>query len=336
MSPPNEDELRLFPLSDGEWEEVYKMANEQTVSGPVFQGVCQLPDEVMPPVELLELWVVLVENIENISRKMNRAVGELLSFFWEKGLNAVVLKGQGTAQFYEHPLQRSCGDIDLFFNEKEELNKALDEIRIEVITPVKMPDGAYTFRWKGIDVEIHRQMFDIHNPFKRRNIDKLHKKQKNTGHLPSPMSHLLILNSHILKHLMGHGVGLRQLADMARAYHRLKGKYSEEEYNKLCASLGLSTWTKEMNGILVHTLGLPVTDLPEQSYSDRYKSEITEKILQGGNFGKYAGSRSEENASSMVRKWKTAVSIFHSYKLSRKLAPQEAIFMALNLISGQL
>lgn len=332
---PSKKELALFPLNEEEWQEVYGLAKEQTVIGPVFQGICLLPDDIMPSMDLLQLWVAHVDNIEQMNRKVNKIVGELITFFNEKGQYAIVLKGQGTARLYEHPLQRSCGDIDLYFRTEEERNCALDEIRNLGLSPSKMPDGAYSFKWKSIDIEIHQNLLDIHNPFLQKDIRNLIEKESFNGHLPSPLLHLLLLNTHILKHLMGHGIGLRQFADMARAYHAQKGHYQENEYLRICSGWGIVTWTKEMNGILVQHLGLPESVLPGDMHTNIYTDILMEKILQGGNFGKYSGRRADEYQGALASKWKTAMSMVKNYQLSRKLAPKEALFMVLSLIKGQ-
>lgn len=336
MKEPSEKELVVFPLSQKEWQEVYRLANEQTVCGLVFQGVCLLPDDFVPPLDLLQLWVAHVDSIERMGKKMNNAVEKLLLFFQKKGLNAILLKGQGIARLYEHPLQRSCGDIDLYFNEKKSFINAINEVRKAGYNPRKMSDGAYIFFWKDIDVEVHPKLMNIYNPLNQKRVYKLIEKEGFDDHSPTPLLNLILLNTHILKHLMGHGIGLRQLADMARALYTYKGKYSEDEYRNICMVWGIGTWSSELNGILTKYLGLPTNYLPASFTSEKFGEEIMQKVLLGGNFGKYGKTRGMQYDSAFVRKWHTALCLIRTQRLYLKLAPREAFFMLLDYIRGQL
>ena len=56
----------LFPLTADEWALLYREACEQTVVGIVWQGVSQLPQELMPPHATTMRWVAHVDAIERL------------------------------------------------------------------------------------------------------------------------------------------------------------------------------------------------------------------------------------------------------------------------------
>ena len=52
------DNSSCFPLSEDDWEMLFTMSRQQTVTGIVFQGLQYLPDGMFPPETLLIRWTV--------------------------------------------------------------------------------------------------------------------------------------------------------------------------------------------------------------------------------------------------------------------------------------
>ena len=101
------DDLSPFPLTDAQWWEVYRMSVRQTVAGIVFRGLHHLPEEYLPADALMIHWVAKADRIERKNRRMDAALRLLLQLLGREGLHPVLLKGQGVAALYEHPLLRS-------------------------------------------------------------------------------------------------------------------------------------------------------------------------------------------------------------------------------------
>ena len=145
---------------------------------------------------------------------------------------------------YIDPLLRIPGDIDLFFPNKDEHKKALEILTEQNVSFEKMPDGAISYKWNDIDVEHHTKLLDIHSPFAIRRLDKvldytkaskvsIGSSPENTIDIPLPKQNLLLMTSHILKHAIGHGIGLRQLCDLARACHELCNEVGDNEMKEI-------------------------------------------------------------------------------------------------------
>lgn len=355
------DDTELFPLTGEEWQEVYRLAKEQTVGGPVFQGICLLKDEMMPPLDLLQRWTVHVDHIEQANKRMNETQRELLSRLTSNGLKPIVLKGQGVAQFYVHPLQRTCGDIDLYFPKRGDYQLTYTLTKEWGLKPQKMADGAFSFQYKGEEVECHQRLLDIYNPFRQKSIREMIAHEGFDDTVPSPILNLLLLNTHILKHLMGHGIGLRQLSDMACAYHTLKGQYDEHLYRHYCQQLHIAPWTAQLECILSQLLGLPATDLPLDALPQNAKTGpppvfcdqsqnlprltpapstpstlspyIYNKVLRGGNFGHYATTRAPSGDCTLKRRWRTATTLLREWRHLHHLAPSESLWYITTLIT---
>ena len=338
------ESLSLFPLSGESWENIYRMARRQTVTGLVYRGVCHLPDEMLPPEKLLVRWVAEINAIEQRNHRMNAVLAELYEMFRNDGLTPVLQKGQSAALFYEFPLLRECGDIDFYFPYKNEREFAIRIVKNRGIRVDWQPDDSVSYIWNSIEVEHHPRMLDLYNPFLHEDLNSLetlfgyHDVWLSPGceiTIPSPTLYVLLLNTHIMKHAIGRGIGLRQLCDMARACHRLHIAVTSSEIKNICCKAGIIGWNRLLHSFLVEHLGLPVTSLP---YKDRPVSSrpLLERVLEGGNFGQYRMERTPGTQAVWQRKLYTAHSFLRNVSLSFGYVPKEAFWTFTNLLTGQV
>lgn len=363
-------------LGDEEWEHVFKMSGRQTVSGIVFDGICRLPDEFQPSQTIFAKWVAATDRIERGNRRMNAVLRELTGMFVSGGLQPVLQKGQGVAALYPEPLHRECGDIDLYFpeglslrlaqrpdnvaqrpnaesaeaSEMTENGKAVELVRSRGAKVETMPDGSQTYEWKGIEIEQHPTIVDLCSPAARKWIKGL---DGDPGYVPSDLAeglrvpsqelNALLLNSHILKHTLGKGIGLRQMCDLAMEYHRICEDGRREDCGgrifNLYKRAGILKWSRLLHSFLVGIIGLPEEELP---YSERIVSaEPLMRIVEdGGNFGQYRGECSESSGrfdrlSDRKRKLKTAGMFLRRAGFSMRFAPKEAFWTFWELVMGQ-
>lgn len=337
------DNLSHFPLSDESWAEVYRLAQRQTVTGLVYQGLCLLPDKLLPSEPQLMRWVARADAIERSNRRMNGILARLCGMFEENGLTPVLQKGQGVASLYENPLLRECGDIDLYFPKKEERQYAASLVRKSGWHIKNEADGSACYEWNGVQVEHHPRLFDINNPFVQDSLKKVeHVHGYRTALLPdgteitvpSPLLNLLLMNTHIMKHAFGWGIGLRQLCDMARACYSFRDTVNPLEVKTLYHKTGIGKWSRLLHSFLQDYLGLPPAFLPyeEEHLPSRPLFDI---ILRGGNFGQYAAGRSNLSQSMWKRKLHTSRSFLSNACFSYGYAPKEAFWTFINLSIGQ-
>lgn len=339
------DNTSVFPLTGEEWGEIFGMARRQTVTALVYQGVCMLPEKFFPPQNILLKWVSAVDVIERLGRNMDRCLDELYGMFVRKGMEPVLQKGQGVASFYENHLSRECGDIDLYFPRKDEMHKAVGIVQDLGCRVTARPDGSYNFRFRGTEVEIHPFLIDISNPFKRKLINRMEnsfgyvkirlKGCENEITVPSPFINLLLLNTHILKHALGWGIGVRQLCDMARACYAMDGCYDKLEMEDCCKKLGIYGWTCLLDTFMVDYLGLDERYL--LCRGRKKSAEVLEKIIiEGGNFGMEREGRKNSGKSKLTAKWNTVRSFGGNIGFALKYAPAEGFWTFAGLAKGQL
>ena len=66
----NKEQLSSVPTND-EWEEIYKIAKQQTLLGFLFPAIEQLPKEQRPPKILLMQWFAITETIKSQNEIIN-------------------------------------------------------------------------------------------------------------------------------------------------------------------------------------------------------------------------------------------------------------------------
>ena len=111
-----------------DWEDVYKLAEEQSVIGVVLTGVERLKNanaNLGLNQEQLLQWIGEVQMLEQQNKEMNNFIGVLVEKMQNAGIYTLLVKGQGIAQCYEKPLWRSCGDVDFFLSD-DDFKKAKD------------------------------------------------------------------------------------------------------------------------------------------------------------------------------------------------------------------
>lgn len=349
------DDLAPFPLSEAQWRKVFRMALRQTVVGIAFRGLHHLPDSLSPGGALLLRWVAEADRVERQNRTMNAILGRLLEQMAAHGFHPIVLKGQAVAAFYPHPLLRECGDIDLWFPSKAAACEAARLVCPAGCSPPRwQPDGSILYSWQGVAVEHHTRLFDLHSPFLRGYLAAL---VRNHGFsvrqlpgsppgapdfpssvlpAPSPLPSLLLLNAHLLKHLLSHGVGLRQFCDMAMAYHALRGTYSSVELADAYRRCGLQRWSACLHAFLVEYLGLDAVSLPPTGLDATLLPRLSQIVFDGGNFGQYGSTKGRPAQPVWQRKWHTALSFRQRHGFANACARGEAFWTALALAVGNL
>lgn len=106
--------LNKFPASK-EWEAMLAIVEKQSVAGLALNALEKLSAQgVKPPTEILLEWIGIAENIRQQNGLVCKRCQEIEKIFSEGGFRCCVLKGQGTALYYDNPERRQSGDIDLW------------------------------------------------------------------------------------------------------------------------------------------------------------------------------------------------------------------------------
>ena len=326
----------IKPLTDREWEHIYTFSITHTVECIIFDSFLFLDDTMLPPQYLRLKWAVRVDQVERQNTKMKIAIENQYKIFIENGLSPILQKGQGVAFCFNNPLHRISGDIDWYFEDRG-YTKAREILKEKSIDFTDTAGFSLIYDWNGIDVEHHKNLFDIRSPLKASYLKKIEKHYQNNqlriniGNTPikilAPELQMLQVNGHILKHMISFGMGLRQFCDSAKLYSYYSEKIDKDLLKKIYKNAGILKWTHILHKILVDYIGLPPEQLPF-NYPDKINvSWMLKEIWHGGNFGyyddRYVGGKVNEKISIQPDGAKRLWANFWRYL---PYAPQEVFF----------
>lgn len=95
------------------WKAVMRLAQKQAVTGIVMDGILKLPAEYLPPAAIKLKGIQQLLQIERLNKRLNREAVQVSEYLQSDGYACTILKGQGIARYYPHPLHRMPGDIDV-------------------------------------------------------------------------------------------------------------------------------------------------------------------------------------------------------------------------------
>ena len=296
-----EKDIQLSQYNKIDFNEVYRLASEQSVVGLVAAGIEHVHD-VKVPRDVALAFVGSALQLEQQNTAMNEFVARLITFLRNKDVYALLVKGQGIAQCYERPLWRASGDVDLLLSDTnyEKAKSVLLPKAIDVEQEYKAFKHQGMTMNCGYVVELHGT---LHSRLSKR-IDKgIDDAQKDVFYrgsirswlngdtqvfLPGANNDVIFVFTHILHHFYIEGIGLRQICDWCRLLWTHREKLDLQLLESQIKRMGLMSEWKAFGAFAVDYLGMPVEAMPLYS-SDRKWSKKAEKIiefvLESGNFG---------------------------------------------------
>lgn len=201
--------------TDAQWRDIYRLAVEQTLVGICFAAVRRLPPHQRPKdPALYAQWLGLTARIQQQNELMDRRVNEALDYFRAHGFRCTILKGQGMARLYPTPQLRAPGDIDIWLDGGRERINSFSRKTFGTITGANYHHIHFPI-FKDIEVEAHIFPGYFHNPIHNRRLRAFTDRYlpKGKARYPNPAFNRVYILQHCYTHLLGHGVGLRQLLD---------------------------------------------------------------------------------------------------------------------------
>ena len=290
-------DIRIDESTD--WQEVYRLATEQSVLGLVLAGLEH--SAVKPPQMLLLQWIGEVQIIEQRNKEMNAFVAELIGKLRKNDIYTLLVKGQGVAQCYEKPLWRCSGDVDLLLSNDNYLKakKTLIPIASEVANEDKATKHQ-ALVINGFDVELHGKMPFSLSKRVEDGIDEVLNDLLCRGNvkswdcngtqvfLQSPDNDVILVFTHFLHHFFIEGVGLRQICDWCRLLFTYKDSLNYELLESRIHNMGLMTEWKAFYNLASRYLGMPDLDSRltiQDSRFDKKADRLMKLVLESGNFG---------------------------------------------------
>lgn len=251
------------------------------------------------PHQLYLKWFYQAEGIRSLNERHYACSGELTQMFAAEGCQTFILKGQANSLLYPDRFIRQTGDIDIWISGGR--SRVLDLLRkMNLLKNAKISnhDALLSKKAFGGEVEVHFGFgVDRSSPFaNKRMLAFLDAESHNTTlvpagfYVPSNRFALIMQLSHIYRHMLGLGIGMRQLVDY---FMLLRASSGEEraEIASLLRSMNLRRFAGALMWVLSECLGLESQYLLCAPDARRGRILLRE-IMQDGNFGKFADRRS--------------------------------------------
>ena len=291
-----------------DWEEVYRLAEEQSVIGLVAAGIETVQGEWLKvhgsslvPQEWALQFIGQTLQIEQRNKAMNEFVARLIELLRKNDIYAVLVKGQGIAQCYERPLWRASGDVDLLLSDTnyqkasivlkevtsaiEEENKYNKHLAMTIEGwPVELHGTLRSGLWKKLDGVIDEIQKDVFYGGKVGSWQN----GATCVFLPAAGEDVVIVFTHILQHFFLEGIGLRQICDWCRLLYTYRESLDHGLLESRIRKAGIMTEWKAFAALAVEYLGMPIKSMPLYSDASRWKrkaSRIMDFVLETGNFG---------------------------------------------------
>lgn len=296
-----------FPkITDEEWRFVYEESSRQMLLGVIYQALCKLPAGLRPSMKMMLQWAGGAESIKGLNKLLNSEAARYTQLFSEAGRRSVILKGQANARLYPDPFSRQPGDIDIWMEGgRKSVLQLLEKMGLWRNEPVSPHHAHLSKNADGVMVEVHFiPSSGNYNPLSNRRLQKyLSDNLENLEfapegfYVPSIRFALAMQLSHIQRHFLGYGVGLRQLMD----YYFLLKKSTGDDREEIAAhlkSLGLAHIAGAVMWILQTVFGLERERMLCEP--DEYRGQwLLKAVMNGGNFGRYG----IKDKRTFVTKW---------------------------------
>ncbi|WP_290954029.1 nucleotidyltransferase family protein [Fibrobacter sp.] len=313
-----------------EWSLLYSLASKLSVVGIAYAGVCKLPKDRRPPLNLALQWASEAEAIRGHNRLINAEAAHLTELFQKQGRRTAILKGAANARLYPDAFIRQCGDIDIWVDGgRETVVTLLQDLGMMAPEPTesfffshgKSREELYAMakrklavsghhvhlaqKLNGISIEVHfRPSSGNLNPLTNRRLQRYllaelaHTELVPEGfYVPSLKFALAMQFSHIQRHFVAGGIGFKQVADYFVLLRNASAS-DREEFARQLRKFGFYRMCGALMWVLGYVFGLERERMLCAPDAIRGKLML-EQILRGGNFGYYEKGES----LSIIPRW---------------------------------
>lgn len=292
--------ISLLP-SECEWVKLYKMAEKHSLVGICFAALQKLgadADDGYAKIGMSEMlyltWMGMTVQIQQRNEHVNQQCVELQTRLSTYGLDSVILKGQGIALSYNDDLRslRQSGDIDVW------VKGGYDAVNAFIQRTNPSRDLAYhRFHYDAFsdtEVELHFRPTLMRNLLNNRKLQKWCNSFDGSSFVkaygldimvPPVEFNAVFLLTHIYRHFLFEGVGLRQVMDYYFVLSVPELRDKSLEVRETLRSLGMMKFAGAMMWVMKDVFGMSAECLickPDEK-EGRF---LLDEIVQMGNFGK--------------------------------------------------
>lgn len=263
------------------------------------------------------IWNIVDQKAEQIARQSYRLLmldRYVINTLQEHGIDAILLKGCGTATWYPVPELRKSGDVDLLLKNEEEALKALQILVENGFTEVKEQLSQHHVVCDSpdhIEIELHTALADPFDSEKanqfltecqkeyfahRRDVDTMGV----TFRLTADAYHAFYLLLHMLHHYLRAGFGIKLLCDWVVFWAKDLSDQEKQTFLRLVQGSGTLGFAQMMTKVCVRYLGMKeenmcfLFDVNGESKSGEnvdWPGELMSEIFEAEEFGRSSSDR---------------------------------------------
>lgn len=294
------EKLDASDFTEADWKSIFQLADEQTVSALLLDGMSLLPSEciTIPLGDKLKR-IATMQHIEQMNRLHRKVIVKIDQALKSEGISVVFMKGQTTALRYPNPLHRTPGDIDFVVNPKD-FKKTMEVL--EKIGKVNhdLVHEHHGMAWvDGVTVEPHYKVHNYQCPSTDHAMQEMF-----ASVFPSELSSAdmdgyavpvfpptfesVFLISHMVNHVYEEGLGLRQVIDYAMFLSSSADKIDWLQHHEYLHQMHMERAWRIFTCICVDYLGMSLPSQVEPfSHQEKVWAEkMMTDIMRVGNFGR--------------------------------------------------
>ena len=288
-----------------DYPQLHRLAVVHDVTALVYSQIYQFPDF---PEQMKWAWSRETIKINALQTMRSSRFLQLYQKLTDAGVTGLVVKGLVLRSLYPQPENRPSNDEDLYVNEQQ-FEQASKIFLAEGLRKVVEGKGETTFLDAscGLSIELHTALFyeesKAYGHFQQLFRDAF--KQPETHMIQGvPVKslscdlHLMFLITHLAKHFLVSGVGIRQVLDIVMYSEAYGDRIHWEQVYKELDKVSLLPLTLNVFAIGHKYLGMDYGKI--QLYPDYKKYEdpeaLLDDILDAGVFGKSTQARLHSSA----------------------------------------
>lgn len=292
-----------------ELDEITVFAKAHAVEGlladAVLEGRAELKSSTEQAIRkkrlVMELAMVHSQHM-TVKKQFDNVLAEVVLLLQKENIDFVVFKGPAVASQYSCPSARTMGDIDFYVPEWD-YERALSLIQQKLKLTVERCDADKhdSFSYRGIRFEMHYQMETFGAGKHQRYFSALVDKEIKDGRLGhfcvstgvqvpmlSPDADLILVFKHMFNHLIGEGVGLRQVTDVAVLIHNYASILNISDLREHLRNIGYLKAFDAMVALVgkYYNVSWDAYEDYLSSKDFRMANMLMADIMKNGNFGR--------------------------------------------------
>ena len=318
--------------------EIIRLAAFQGTGSLIFNQLLKQNDVELPAALRMQMKQQCV-----MSMMQQNSTIPILKQAWqaleEVGINPVLLKGFGLAQYYPQPHLRQWGDMDIYVgpaNYHVACGKLRETFPDAIHSDKEDEDYKhYNFDFDNTAIETHRVSMTFAHPGDRKYYEQLEEQcltkdgpKMEVGDLtvtmPEDTFNVFFVFLHTWHHFMETGMNMKQICDIAVLLHAKRVMIDRERLKEMLTKLHLVEAWQLIMYIIVQHLGLSKDEAPFYTEGCMERAEILfERVLTEGQ-ARRMERIDAEGLSYLRRKWLTFQSRMADSRLVKPYAPRFA------------